>query len=231
MGVWLVWVFGGLTFPVVRDLDRAMTDDSVLPNRSTAVAEWSDDRPFARSYWVVPGRFLAGAYPASPAVEETRWKLGRLLDGGIRYLINLTEPGEVNRLGQPLVQYGSVIEEIAADRRVEVTCVRRRIPDLSVPSVDEMRELLNEIDRAVEREIPVYIHCLGGIGRTGTVVGCYLLRHGMADSESVMDALAALRRPDPASDLPSPETRRQRRFLRSWPTAERFPDGGGVRDR
>lgn len=205
-----------------------MISDSVSRKRSTVAAEWPDERPFARSYWVVPGRFLAGAYPASLSVDETRWKLGCLLDRGIRYLINLTEPGEVNRLGQPLIQYGAVIEEIAADRGVDVTCVRRRIPDLNVPSVEEMRKLLNEIDRAVESEIPVYIHCLGGIGRTGTVVGCYLLRHGMADSESVMDVLAALRRPDPASDLPSPETRRQRRFLRSWPTAERFPDGGGA---
>ena len=38
-----------------------------------------------------------------------------------------------------------------------------------------------------------YIHCWGGIGRTGTVVGCWLIRHGHATPDSVGDLISELR--------------------------------------
>ena len=44
--------------------------------------------PTDRSYWVVPGRFAAGAYP-NPAPWNN--KAGRLLDAGINVFVNLTQ--------------------------------------------------------------------------------------------------------------------------------------------
>ncbi|WP_374108489.1 hypothetical protein [Nostoc sp. XA010] len=39
-----------------------------------------------------------------------------------------------------------------------------------------MRSLpLPPIDRALNGQEKVYVHCWGGIGRTGIVVGCYLV--------------------------------------------------------
>ena len=43
-----------------------------------------------------------------------------------------------------------------------------------------LKHILDEIDGAILNGKTVYVHCLGGIGRTGTVVGCYLVRHGIA---------------------------------------------------
>jgi hypothetical protein len=40
--------------------------------------------PFERSYWVAPGRFLAGAYTGNRDAGTARAKLGLLLDAGIR---------------------------------------------------------------------------------------------------------------------------------------------------
>jgi protein-tyrosine phosphatase len=47
-----------------------------------------------------------------------------------------------------------------------------RIPvrDVDIPSPDTMRSILDAIDSAIDRCQPVYVHCWGGRGRTGTVV-------------------------------------------------------------
>lgn len=52
--------------------------------------------PFGRSYWVVPGKLLAGFYPRSLDPKEAHMKLKSLLDHGIRHVINLMEPNEFN---------------------------------------------------------------------------------------------------------------------------------------
>jgi len=46
--------------------------------------------PFERSYWVVPGKFLAGAYPGDSDPEKAERKLRGLLAAGIRCIVDLT---------------------------------------------------------------------------------------------------------------------------------------------
>jgi hypothetical protein len=65
---------------------------------------------------------------------------------------------------------------------------RCTIVDFGVPSPQEMTAILDVLDAALAAGRVVYLHCWGGVGRTGTVVGCYLVRHGMRGEE----ALAAL---------------------------------------
>jgi protein-tyrosine phosphatase len=60
----------------------------------------------------------------------------------------------------------------------------------------------------------VYVHCWGGIGRTGTVVGCWLMRHGLDEGDPV-GRIARLRR-DMEDARPSPETPAQRAMITSW---------------
>ena len=52
------------------------------------------DRPLPNSYWVLPGRFLAGEYPASGGKRGAEERLGGLLAAGIDLFIDLTEPDE-----------------------------------------------------------------------------------------------------------------------------------------
>ena len=48
-------------------------------------------------------------------------------------------------------------------------CLRFPIPDLGVSSPGSMGLILEIIDRHITLQRPVYVHCWGGIGRTGSV--------------------------------------------------------------
>jgi hypothetical protein len=132
--------------------------------------------PFNRSYWAVPGRLLAGYYPGDldPALAER--KLTALVRCGVELVINLMEADEVNWLGKPFADYRPTLEGLARSAGRAVRCERMPIRDADVPTVAQMRAILDTVERANAEGQIVYVHCLGGIGRTGTVVGCYLAR-------------------------------------------------------
>ena len=66
-------------------------------------------KPFDRSYWVIPGKLLAGTYPGDKDPAEARRKLQGLLDCGVRHVINLMEKDEVDHSGRLFVPYGELL--------------------------------------------------------------------------------------------------------------------------
>jgi hypothetical protein len=53
------------------------------------------DRPLPNSYWVIPGRMLAGEYPGGTDFTDSRARLAQVRDAGIDYFVDLTEEGEL----------------------------------------------------------------------------------------------------------------------------------------
>ena len=172
--------------------------------------------PFPRSYWVIEDRLLAGCYPGGKTPPEQETKLESLFRCGIRHVINLMEPHEADHDGSPFTPYVRDLEAIARQHGAAITCTRIGIKDVTAPTDEVMRSILAEIDEAIAHNKPVFIHCWGGRGRTGTVVGCYLMAHGLATSENVLQMIAELRKNDPSSHLPSPETTKQRAMVLAW---------------
>lgn len=150
--------------------------------------------PFPDSYWVRPG-FIAGRYPWSANGD-----ISTLLSAHVTLFLDLTEEGELD-LYTPLLP-------------VSVRHLRMPIGDFTVPTPDRMKEILNALDSALAGGRNVYLHCRGGLGRTGTVVGCFLVRHGMTGDQ----ALAEIRRlrDSCGCDSSSPETEAQRSMVRGW---------------
>ena len=175
--------------------------------------------PLERSYWVLPGKFLAGAYPGNPYEEKAEEKLRLFLDAGIRCFVDLTSPEDENLYGEALVPYRDLIGQFRPGNSGVRYC-RKPITDMDVPSPARMKEILDIIDEAILGGIPVYVHCLGGFGRTGTVVGCWLVRHGIERGNAAIDLIRKLRRKDPQARMKSPQTAEQRRFILQWKPGE-----------
>ena len=156
----------------------------------------------ADAYWVT-GALAAGRYPGSEDERTAAEQIARLERSGVTRFVDLTHEDDC------LQPYAHLLRSAVRHERP--------IPDLGLPTVEEMAGTLDLIDAAVGRGEVVYVHCWGGVGRTGTVVGCWLVRHGSRPD----DALGLIR--ERRSDLPvfgrhpdSPETAAQTRFVRTW---------------
>lgn len=181
--------------------------------------------PIPESYWVVPGILLAGEYPFSYVEEEGRARLRAFLDAGIRLFVDLTEARESGRTGA-LEPYVEALEEEAAARGVSVRVVRHPVRDMGVPSDGGLERIVAELEKAVARREPAYVHCWGGIGRTGTAVAAFLSRlHGVTGEEALALLDEHWRNVPKSAVFPdSPQTEEQRRAVRRFAPA-RVPAG------
>ena len=170
--------------------------------------------PIPNSYWLPGGRIVAGEYPAAQSLHETIDRLRRFLDAGVTSFVDLTSPSDGLR------PYESLLAEEAERRGITVRYTRLTIRDMDVPPATQMATILDHIDAELERGEVVYVHCWGGVGRTGTVVGCHFVRGGCSGDEalervaqhwSTMSAEKLLFHPEG-----SPQTDQQRAFVRQW---------------
>jgi len=159
------------------------------------------------SYWVLPEQFLAGEYPAHVDREDGHVRLEALLSAGIDTFIDLTEPNE-------LPPYAPLLKQCAARRRLKARHERFPIADFGLPERGEMLKILDRIDKALADRHKVYLHCWGGVGRTGLTVGCFLVRHGMTGAQA-LNQIVEWRQsiPNRKYSLRSPETPEQVQFI------------------
>ena len=59
------------------------------------------------------------------------------------------------------------------------------VTDFSAPSLDQVQRMVEFIDRHLADLKPVNVSCYAGIGRTGTVLACYLVHRGKEPAEAI----------------------------------------------
>ncbi len=195
----------------------------------------SNHGPIPESYWVVKGKFLAGEYPGSLYRQEGLEKIARILSAGVTVFMDLTEEGELFPYARDLAGIhviplsrgpegssapGDFPASSGFPRRDSRRIIHERypIPDAGLPESPAFTaRVLDAIDLHLEKGKTIYLHCLGGIGRTGTIVGCWLSRHGRP-GQAALDELSRLWRGCVKSSqgIASPETLRQERYVREW---------------
>jgi ADP-ribosyl-[dinitrogen reductase] hydrolase len=184
-------------------------------------------RPNGNTYWVVPLKFLAGEYPGDKDPDKARKKIKQFLAAGIRHFIDLTE------LDDKLAPYEAILSEEARSSNINVTYQRFPIQDNSVPrDSDHLAEILLAIDGRIREGGAVYLHCWGGIGRTGLVVACWLQEHGRTSDEALAELSAKWRTVEKSSREPrSPQTSAQVRWVKTWAQRRSSAQQLMVRDR
>ena len=160
--------------------------------------------PLRHCYWVVPGLLLAGEHPNGPNRDKTKDRLKKLLAAGIECFVDLTKPTELLRYDTHLPFY------------VEYT--RKSIKDHGLPgSREQMVEILEHVANSMRAGRPVYVHCRAGIGRTGTVIGCLLVEHGLPGDGAIDELNRLWQQCQRSRNWPYiPETDAQSSYVREW---------------
>ena len=59
------------------------------------------------------------------------------------------------------------------------------VADMTPPDVEQVERFVAFVDRVTARGQAVGVHCLAGLGRTGTMVACYLVSRGMSAEQAI----------------------------------------------
>ena len=159
-------------------------------------------KPIRNSYMVMD-RVYAGEYPREYDDKKSVDKIKQFERFGITHFIDLTEESELRpydqMLASPMQHIRFPIHDVSIPANIE------SVKDL----IGQIQGILNENDRN-----KVYIHCWGGVGRTGTIVGCLLSHQHNYDYNETMGALKKAFSDCPKSAYrETPETKEQRDFI------------------
>jgi hypothetical protein len=142
-----------------------------------------------------PGRLIAGRHPCALGAESASLEVQGLVDADVTLFLDLTQGGELEPYAVLVVPPARYLS--------------RPIRDFSVPTRESLVATLDEIDAELAAGGVVYVHCWAGCGRTGVVVGSWLVRHGVDPEE-------ALRHIAEARGLGCPQTLEQRELVLGW---------------
>ena len=117
---------------------------------------------------------LPGRKDYSRSVDED---LKQLKIYGISTIIPLITDDEFGHFG-----VSNLLEKY---KEYGFTVQRLPIMDQLVSSEEEMVEMVNYLDKAIEKDEKVLLHCVGGLGRSGLVAASYLKYKGLNSDEAI----------------------------------------------
>lgn len=178
--------------------------------------------PTDESNWVIPGKLMVGAYPASLDQALHERQLSSILDLGIRTFVCLQREYDgkatewqwkTGKRIRPYIHDAATMlgRHTKSGRRDEVKFVHCPIVDCDTTADEIIVELAANLLRRLDVGETIYLHCWGGHGRAGTVasllIGLLYGLNGLQSMQYVQTLHDTRRFP---LDTPSPQTQKQR---------------------
>tara|TARA_B110000263_G_scaffold173696_1_gene151606 strand:- start:681 stop:1175 length:495 start_codon:yes stop_codon:yes gene_type:complete len=116
--------------------------------------------------WLIEGKLAGSAIPTSK--DEIKW----IQEEGVKSIVTIRE------------------EPLDEDWINGMNYLHVLSDDMGVPSFDDLKISVDYIHKKIQNKEPVLVHCLAGLGRTGTILACYLIKY---EKMSAVDAIQHVR--------------------------------------
>jgi len=138
--------------------------------------------------WIIENKLAGSAIPTS--IDEVKWAI----DQGVKSIVTIRE------------------ETLDESWIKDVNYLHILSNDMSVPEFDDLIYAVDFIHRRITNNEPVLVHCLAGMGRTGVILACYLIKY---QKMSASEATEKIREERPGSIQSYPQEEIIFRFEKS----------------
>lgn len=138
-------------------------------------------------YWVIQNEIAGMALPTAARLYPFAKRQDKIQNPGVQQEIQ-----ELKSLG-----IGAIVTltETPLDRKpfeeAGLEYLHLPIQDMTAPTIDQVRQFIKFVQECIAQKKPVVSHCLGGLGRTGTMLACYLVSKGQTPKEAIANVRAA----------------------------------------
>lgn len=110
---------------------------------------------------------------------------------------------------EELVKY-KVPTLISRYESLDINVLHSPIADYGLPEIEQMKSILNWVQKKVKAKENILIHCVGGLGRSGTVMAIYAKTYLGKTGQEAIDFVRSIRGNEAV------ETQEQQDFVKNW---------------